>query len=79
MAGLEVSTYGRFWVSTEGQKREFLLAGLDVSKIREGTVAWVRTPSSPGASHTRIENCADIYIQQALANIATIVSEPPES
>lgn len=64
--------------SLKGQKREFLLAALDVSKIRTGTVAWVSAPSNPGVSHTRIENCANIDTQQALADIAKIVPVPPE-
>ena len=64
------------------QKSEFsgfVLAALDVSRIRTETPAWVRTPNKVGASHTRIENCSSIDTQQALAAIARILPECPES
>jgi len=50
--------------------RRFLLAVLDVTRIRSETVAWVATSK---VSHTRIENCGDLITQQGLADIATIL------
>jgi hypothetical protein len=50
--------------------RRFLLAGLDVARIRAETVAWV---AASKVSHTRIENCTDLITQQGLADIAGIV------
>lgn len=53
----------------------FVLAVLDVARIRTETSAWVRAPIKEGVSHTRIENCASIDVQRALAVIARIVPE----
>ena len=50
--------------------RRFLLAELDVARIRAETVAWV---AASEVSHTRIENCTDLITQQGLADIAGIV------
>ena len=47
MAGFEVSTYGRFWVSTEGQTQETKMTKAEQQTIfrwvaEDGGVNWVR-------------------------------------